>query len=156
MATNTQIFNVRLSVKDPMGFISIVEVANVASLPVNPAAQTLYFVADISEYQAYEDNAWVRQDIEMSNAVMSTFIDLYGEMKAQLFIIKDFVRSIGKKLWITQHNDGSESFQYQNLTTMYNFYKGMMDDLKEDVAEESNSNTGRYVRTKKPVIGGML
>jgi len=156
MATNAQIFEMRLSLKDPLGFISVVEVADAASRPESPAAQTLYFVADVSEYHSFENGDWVRQDVEMSNERMGTFIDLYGETKARYHIVKEFVRSLGQKLYLAQHNNGSESYVYQNLTTMRNFYEAMLDSLKEDVLEESGHSTGRYVKTKRQVVGGML
>lgn len=156
MATNAQIFDMRLSLKDPIGFIAVVEVANAAALPTTPLAQTLYFVADVSEYHAYEDSAWSRQDVEMSNERMGTFIDLYGVTKARYYVVKEYVRSLGKKLWIAQNNNGSESFVYQNLTTMRSFYEKMLEELNEDVVTEEGTSTGRYFKTKPRCIGGML
>jgi hypothetical protein len=155
MATNAQIFEMRLSLKEPNGFNTIVESANISALPVSPIAQTLYYVIDINEYREHESGEWERQDVEMSNERMGIFIDLYGMTKAKLYIIKELVRSLGQKLYTAQYSNGSESTVFQNLTTMRNYYKDLMDDLKEDIAEESGSSTGFYASTKKPNIGGM-
>lgn len=156
MATNAEIFETRIALKDPIGFTSIIEVANSAALPATPIAQALYFITDVGEFHAFKDSVWERQDVEMSNTRMGTFIDLYGTTKARYYIVKEFIRSLGQKLWLAQTNNGSENYVYQNLTTMHNFYEMLLESLKEEVAEESGSNAGRYVKTKKPLIGGML
>lgn len=156
MATNAQIFEMRLSLKDPAGFISIIEVADEAARPASPIAQTLYFITAINEYHAFEEGEWARQDVEMGNDRVGLFIDLYGVAKARYYIVKEYIRSLGQKLYLAQHDNGSESFTFQSITAMLTFYKGILADLNEEIAIEAGANTGRYVRTKRQRVGGML
>lgn len=159
MATNAQIFEVRTLIRDPIdGFNSIVGVANVAALPVAPVAQTLYFVADIKEYQLYEDGAWVRQDIVISNDRIGTLYDLYTDVnKVAAKLVNDLIVYYGQlaALAYKSTSNGSERFDKQTLSDILAFYKSLRDSFKEESAETTGSSTGFYASTKKPNVGGM-
>lgn len=160
MATNAQIFAVRTLIRDPIdSFNSIVEVDNVASLPATPIAQTLYYVTDISEYQLYEDGAWARQDIVISNLRISTLYDLYADNnKVSAKLVNDLIVYYGQlaALAYKSTTNGSERFDKQTLSDILAFYKSLRDAFKEESAETEGASTGFYASTKKPTIGGML
>jgi hypothetical protein len=159
VASNEQIFNVRLLVKDPLGFNSIIEVVNAAALPVTPTAQCLYYVADVKEYQAFEDDVWTRQDIVVANTRVSTLIDLYGnENVVASKVINDLISYYGQQLALAykSHDDGAESFDKNTLSDVLSFYKSLKSSFQDDAAADAGMNTGMYVRTKKQCIGGML
>jgi hypothetical protein len=158
MATNAQVFEVRLSVKDPLGYNSIVEVANAAALPSSPIAQTIYYVVDIKEYQAYEDSAWTRQDVVISNDRISSLYDLYTDTsKVSQRLVNDLLIHYGQiaAMGYKSTSNGSETFDKQTLSDIISFYKALRDSFKEDVAETTGASTGFYASTKKPNIGGM-
>lgn len=159
MATNTKIFEARLLVKDPIGYIAIIEVANAAALPVSPAAQTLYFLTDVKEYHAYEDNAWVRQDIIISNDRIGLLCDLYTDTnQVASKLVNDLISHYGQLLALSykSHDDGSESFDKQSLSDLLAFYKNLKGMFDDEQTADIGMNTGRYARTKKPLVGGML
>lgn len=159
MATNARIFEVRMLVKDPLGFTGIIEVANAAALPASPVAQALYFLTDVKEYHAMEDGAWTRQDVVLADARISTLCDLYENVnQVASKVINDLVSHYGQLLALAYkaHDDGSESFDKQTLSDFVSFYKGLKASFDAEVNEASGTSTGRYFRTKKPVIGGML
>jgi len=159
MATNAQIFEIRTLIRDPIdSFNSIVEVANVAALPVTPIAQTLYFVADIKEYQLYEDGAWARQDIVVSNDRIGVLYDLYADYnKVAQKLVGDLLVYYGQiaAMGYKSTANGSETFDKQTLSDILAFYRSLRDSFKEESAESSGSSTGFYAVTKKPNIGGM-
>lgn len=159
MATNSQIFEIRTLIRDPIdSFNSIVEVANVAALPSSPIAQTLYFIVDIKEYQLYEDGAWARQDIVVSNDRIGTLYDLYADInKVAARLVGDLIVYYGQlaALAYKSTSNGSETFDKQTLSDILAFYKSLRDSFKEESAEESGSSTGFYAVTKKPNVGGM-
>lgn len=160
MATNAQIFSLRLLIHDPIdSYNSIVEVANTAALPTTPIAQTLYFVADIKEYQLYEDGAWLRQDIVISNDRIGTLYDLYSDNnKVAAKLVNDLIVYYGQQsaLAYKSTSNGSETFDKQTLSDILAFYKSLRDTFKEESAETEGASTGFYASTKKPTIGGML
>jgi hypothetical protein len=160
MATNAQIFEVRTLIRDPIdSFNSIVEVANVSALPVTPIAQTLYFVAGIKEYQLYEDGAWARQDIVVSNDRIGVLYDLYADYnKVAQKLVNDLIVYYGQQaaLAYKSTSNGSETFDKQTLSDILAFYKSLRDSFKEESAEASGASTGYYAVTKKPLVGGML
>lgn len=160
MATNTQIFALRTLIRDPIdSYNSIVEVANVAARPATPIAQTLYYVADIAEYQMYEDSEWARLDTVVSNSRIGTLYDLYADNnKVAAKLVNDLIVYYGQQsaLAYKSTSNGSETFDKQTLSDIVAFYKSLRDTFKEDAAEDNCSSTGFYASTKKPTIGGML
>lgn len=152
MATFADIKSVRLKIKDPLGYINLIEVSE---LPATVASQTAYTLTDSGVYQKLTGTTWSTLKLEISDASIGTYIDLYGVDKAVVKCVQDIIMALGKELRTAQFNSGTESVVFQNLTTTYNFYKKMLDTLKEDIQESSGTNTGRFVPTLHARIGGV-
>jgi len=152
MATFSDVKTIRLKLHDPLGFINLVEVA---TLPVSPASQTAYSITDSGVYQEYKNGAWKTLKLEISDEQIKTYVDLYGVEKATVKVCKDVLIALGKELRVVSINAGTETVQYQSLTTTYNFYKNMIKSLEEDVDETAGVNTGVFVRTCHAPIGGV-
>ena len=152
MATFADIKSVRLKIKDPLGYINLIEVAE---LPSMVASQTAYALTDSGVYQELKNGTWKTIKLEISDASISTHIDLYGVEKAVVKCVQDMVMALGKQLSVAQFNSGTESVVYQNLTTTYNFYKNMLATLKEDIQVTSGTNTGRFIPTLNARVGGV-
>ena len=152
MATFADIKSVRLKIKDPLGYINLVEASE---LPSTVASQTAYTLTDSGVYQKLENATWKTIKLEISDASISTHIDLYGVEKAVVKCVQDMVMALGKQLSVAQFNSGTESVVYQNLTTTYNFYKNMLATLKEDIQVTSGTNTGRFIPTLNARVGGV-
>lgn len=155
MATQDQVFAVRLQTKDPIGIIAIVSVSAVISLPAIPKPQTLYYVEDIQEYRVYNGATWDNQEIKLADETYVAFIDGYGESQAVIRALKEIMRSLAQELYVAQHNSGAESVQFQNLTTMANFYKTIISMAESDEAKAEGVGGGRIFKTRKPTIGGV-
>ena len=152
MATFADIKSVRLKIKDPLGYINLIEVSE---LPSTAASQTAYTITDSGVYQELKNATWKTIKLEISDERISTFIDLYGVEEAVIKCVQDMVMALGKQLSVAQVNSGAESVIYQNLTTTYNFYKNMLATLKEDIRATSGTNTGRFIPTLNARIGGV-
>ena len=146
----------RIRTSDPFGFIDIQTVVDKTALPATPIAQTVYRSEADKEYLEYKNSAWVHVDIEISDEMMNTFIASYGVTKSVEKCINLILASLGKKLFIAQSNSGTESFVFQNLTTMRNFYESMRDEAKEESSTETGYSTGRFFASGPSVVGGMM
>ena len=155
MATQDQVFSVRLQTKDPIGIIAIVHVANVAALPATPKPQTLYYLEDVKEYRTHNTVDWVNQEVKLADDTYATYIDAFGENQAVIRALKEIMRSLAQELYIAQHNSGAESVVFQNLSTMANFYKTIIAMAEEDDEKGEAVSTGRMFRVRKPTIGGV-
>ena len=157
MATQAQIFSVRLLVRDPFGYNAIEEVANAAALPVAPVAQSLYYVADVKEYQAYESSAWVRQDLAVGDDRIGTLYDLYGDAnKVAAKVIGDLIVYYGSEIrMFAKTGNGTETQEYRTLKDILDFYKELQAQFTEAANEASGSDTGKYIHTRQPMVGGM-
>jgi len=152
MATFADVKSVRLKIKDPLGFINLLEVA---TLPETAASQTAYTITDSGIYQEYKSGAWKNINIEISDAQIITYVNLYGVDKAVIQCVKEILMSIGKNMGIVSTSSGTESVQYQSLDAIYTFYKGILSTLKDDINENAGTNTGLFIRTTPPDIGGV-
>jgi hypothetical protein len=152
MATFADIKSVRLKIKDPLGYINLIEVSE---LPATVASQTAYTLTDSGVYQKLSGTTWSTIKLEISDASIGTYIDLYGVDKAVVKCVQEILMSVGKSLGMVQFNSGTESVQYQTLKSVYDFYKAMLDSLKEDISESTGTNTGRFVPVAHATIGGV-
>lgn len=150
MATFADIKSVRLKIKDPLGYINLIEVSE---LPSTVASQTAYTLTDSGVYQKLTGTTWTTLKLEISDASISTYIDLYGVDKAVIKVIQDIIMSLGKRM--EKFDSGTESVTYPALQETLNFYKSMLSSLKEDIAETSGTNTGRFIPTLNARIGGV-
>ena len=152
MATFADVKSVRLKIKDPLGFINLLEVA---TLPETAASQTAYTITDSGVYQEYKSGAWKNINIEISDASIITYVNLYGVDKAVIQCVKEILMSVSRSREIASTNSGTESVQYQTLDATYAAYKGILSSLKDDIAETAGTNTGLFVHTGDATIGGV-
>ena len=149
---------VRLKIKDPLGAIAILSVADAtARLAVTaPARQTAYLQIDTGVYYTYDESlaAWEACDLLMSDTRINVLIDLLGVASAAARAIKDIMAELVQRLYIARTSDGAGSTDYQNLTTMLNAYKVIAASLEEVAAADAGTSTGRYLRMRRPRIGG--
>lgn len=152
MATFAQIKEIRLKLHEPIGFINIIEAET--ELPATGADQTLYTIKDSGVYQQWKTGAWKTIKLNISDEQIGLLIDLYGVDKATIRVVQSIINALGQELRIAQQNDGVESIVYTNLTTLYNFYKGMKESLQEDQSSDAGTNTGRSFHTCSRPVGG--
>ena len=158
MAAFTDIVELRLKIKDPLGVIAILSVADeTARLAItSPGRQTAYKQLDTGTYYIYDTDlaSWEALDLLISDARIETLIDLYGIAKSCARVVKDIMAELGQKLYISRTQDGAGSTQYQSLHDLYEFYKALSGTFEEEASEDAGTSTGRYLRMRKPCIGG--
>jgi hypothetical protein len=158
MAAFTDIVELRLKIKDPLGVIAISSVADeTARLAVTtPGRQTAYKQLDTGTYYLYDSEltAWEALDLLISDDRIGILVDLLGVAKAAIRAIKDIKAELVHRLYVARTQDGAGSTDYQNLTTMLNAYKQIEESMEEVVSEDAGTSTGRYLRMRKPCIGG--
>jgi hypothetical protein len=161
MATQADIFDLRLRIKNPLGVIAILAVANEDALDdiESPARQTAYLQQDTGVYYTYDPDLeeWEAKDLLLSDATIGTLIDAYGAAAAVPKAIKNIMAELGQRLTIASTKGGDGSTDYQNLATMYRFYKDLVATMEEEIAVDAGTSQGRYLRIRRPSIaGGML
>jgi len=160
MATQQEIFNVRIKIDDPQGFSSFVSVASLGSLPSSPAPGACYFLADSSRYVVTDvEDLADSSDYEVvvprvSDDSINAFIDAGGADYAQCQSIRLIMSRLAGELGIVRSNAGDESTEYTSLKAMYDFYKAMLADCESQKDKASNLRVGRYGSSKRPEIAG--
>jgi hypothetical protein len=160
MATQDQIFDLRIKISDPPGFIAFSEVDDSASLPATPVSQTAYLQSDTGEYKSTEVTSDAEADdyevetLSISDSVLSDLIDTYGEASAVCRSIKRIVAQLGNEMRIKKLDGGADSTEYQSLSDLVAYYSELLDIFSDEKASEENADTGRMFKTKAPLIGG--
>ena len=157
MAVFADIVELRLRIKDPLGFIAILSVANEAArlALAAPARQTAYKQLDTEVYYTYDEEleAWEAKDLLLSDARLGVLFDLRGALAAS-YAIKTIMAELGQRMTIASSSDGAGSTSYTSLRDMYQFYKDLAASMVEELAVATGTSTGRYLRTRRPSIGG--
>jgi hypothetical protein len=159
MATRAQIIEARLIVGDPSDCVAIVDVALLTDLPSAPLAQTAYYVAATSGYYATQVvTGAVLADysllpIVMSDTRLGVIIDSKGVNGGAIALWRALIASLGKQMLMVKNSDGAESTEYQRILDLYSYYKKVLADFEEVVAEAAGTSTGSWVVTPNPCIG---
>ena len=124
-------------------------------MPVASLNQTAYSITGSGVYQKLESGTWKTLKLEISDAQIKTYVDLYGVEKATVKVCKDILIALGKELRISSINGGTESVQYQSLSATYEFYKNIIASLQEDVNVTAGTNTGKFIPSCHAKIGGI-
>jgi hypothetical protein len=160
MATNEQIFDVRLRISDPPGFITFAEVATKTDLPATPASQTAYLVAADGNYYSTEKPSdaapsdYSVEELLVSDARIGNWIDLSGEDSATCNSLKGIISQIGRSLQIKKNATGADSVEYQTLKDTYDYYKSMLALCSEEKKSNAGNNSGKWGQTVQPEIAG--
>lgn len=157
MASWADLKELRLKTCDPDGFIDLETVTNAAALPATPKGQTAYRKEDSGEYVSYDAEllAWKPVKLEMSDSRAMALIDVKGSPSAAApFVVRQIMSSLGAQMRIARIQGGAGSTDFVNLTTLYNYYKGIVEDMEASVKVEVGQSGGRYFHTKRPSIGG--
>jgi len=154
------IFDVRLRVSDPSGFINFIEVADTASLPAAPASQTAYKVTADGNYYATDVLTgavladYEIQDLFVSDARIQNWIDLSGEDYATCQSIDAIKPQLLAKMQLVRNGTGAELAQYQTLKGTYDYLKELSTECNEDKKTNDGNSTGKMGGSKAPTIGG--
>ena len=158
MAAFSDIVELRLKIKDPLGVIAITSVANEDAREdiEEPIRQTAYKQLDTGAYYIYDSelSAWEAIDLLISDNRIGTLIDLYGIAKSCAKVVKDIMAELGRRLYVARTSDGAGSTDYQNLTTMRELYKALAETFEEEASESAGTSTGRYLKMTRPCVGG--
>jgi hypothetical protein len=160
MATTEEIFEVRLRISDPAGFIDFEEVATTGNLPATPASQTAYLVTADGNYYSTEKTTGATpadysiEELLISDSRISNWIDLDDTDFATCQALKNITAQLGRSLQIKRNEAGADSTEYQTLKDTYEYYKGLLALCNEEKQSNDNNNSGRYSGSKQPEIGG--
>lgn len=160
MATNTQIFDVRLRISDPPGFIAFEEEATTGDLPAAPASQTAYLVTADGNYYSTEKTAGATEsdyeieELLISDARIGNWIDMGGEDFATCQALKAILGQLGRSMQIKKNATGAESVEYQTLADSYSYYKGILTLCSEEKKSNEGNNSGKWGGSADPIIAG--
>ena len=160
MATQTQIFNFRIEIQDPIGVLEFIEKANKAALPAEPKKGAIYFAQDTEYYwQTDLDSGAVstdyyQPDMRLSDDRIGDLIDTYGYNDALVKGLEAIILVILGELRLKRNTAGADSTEYMDLNQIYNAYKDRLEDLKDDTADIGGITTGTMVQTAAPEIAG--
>ena len=151
------IFDVRLRISDPAGFIAFEEVS---VLPAIPANQTAYkLTTDGNYYSTDKLTGVIASDYEIEELLISderlqNWIDLEDEDYAVCQSIKAILPQLGKQMQLARIGTGAESVAYQTLRDVYYYYKDLSSECTKERKVKAGNNTGRMGAMKVPEIAG--
>lgn len=157
MATQAQIFGVRLIVDDPHGFVNIVSVADTTALPAAPAPQTCYYVASTGVYVATEKTSgaaaadYTPQEISISDTRIGAAYDAGGESSAVKACYQALVAKLGKAIILKKSEQGGESSEVQALSEMLAYYKQCLASYESTT---TTASSGLFLTIAQPEING--
>lgn len=164
MATQEEIFAVRLRIKDPEGFIGFIEVADVASIPVSPAvpaSQTAYKTTLEGNYYSTTKAAPTATtdynivELYVSDSTLSLMIDTYGSDGATCKALDSIISSIAYEMrGLKSNGAGADKTDYQNLKDVIEVYKYLRSLCNDTKKSNENNSSGRYLKTFQPTIAG--
>jgi len=121
------------------------------SLPEEPDTQAGYYIASLGNYQKFNGrrNTWERLSTNLSDAFITETLNEKGPVHGPISLI-DFI-IMGLQTGATSFKAGAESVSMPSLGDMLEFYR----EKKKILMEQAGLNTGRTMRTRRPVIGGV-
>lgn len=163
MATFEEIKEVRLRISDPFGVINLIEVANKAALPTDPAPQTNYKTADTGYYwettktTGATDSDYTIVELQVSDDRIEGWIDSDGVDYATCQGLKQITTQIGKEYGIKKNTAGSDSTEWQALGDLYGYYKDLLKGCTESYEKGKGNSSSRWGGSKAfEVAGGNL
>ena len=133
---------------DPAG---VTDLIFADSFPEEPDAQAGYYIASLGNYQRFNDrkNAWERLATNLSDAYIAEVMQEMGPSRGPIALI-DFI-IMGLQTGAVSFKAGAESVSMPSLNDLLAFYR----EKKKILMEQAGLNTGRTMRTRRPVIGGV-
>ena len=155
MATFAELKELRLKISDPSGVIDILSVANAAALPASPVRQTAYLEVDPGDYVLYDFDLlqWNSLDLKVSDTRLTALIDLWGAADSIPKAIRAIMATLGQGMQIKRITSGADSTEYLTLKDAYEYYKMLIEQYREETAEEAGTSAGRYLRIRRPGAG---
>lgn len=156
MASTSQIHALRIDISDPPDIINIESVATSGDLPEIPEPQTAYYIIDTAKYVQTEKTSeavlsdYLPVELFLSDSKLNGLINTFGFDVAIYKAIKLISSKLGSKLLMVRNQNGAESVEYVRLKELYDYYKALVADFKE----ETSASSGRYVSTTNPTIAG--
>lgn len=160
MATFAEITEVRLAIDDPHGFVTLTQVADVASLPAVPTQQTVYKVTATGSYMFTELESGATAadydiaELRVSDVSIATWIDANDVATAIRKSILYIIAKLARELQLQQSTNGADSKTYQDLSKLLAFYEKLRTLYGEDEKKDENTSTGVYARSHRPYVEG--
>jgi len=143
-----EIRKIRMLLRDPNGVNDLIFAD---SPPEEPDAQAGYYIASLGNYQKFNDrkNAWERLPTSLSDAFIIETLKEKGPTNGPIALI-DFI-IMGLQTGAISFKAGAESVSMPSIGDLLEFYR----EKKKILMEQAGLNTGRTMRTRRPVIGGV-
>lgn len=156
MATTSQIHALRIDITDPAEIIQIISVATAANLPATPKPQAGYYIIASAKYVYTEKTTgavpgdYKNLELFLSDSKLNALLNTYGHSVAIYKALKLIASKIWSRCLTIRNTDGATSTEYVRLKELYDYYKSLVSDFKE----ETTAGSGRYCTTKNPTIAG--
>jgi len=139
---------IRMLLRDPAGVNDLIFAD---SLPEEPDTQAGYYIASLGNYQRFNDrkNAWERLATNLSDAYIAEVMQEMGPSRGPIALI-DFI-IMGLQTGAVSFKAGAEGVSMPSLSDLLAFYR----EKKKILMEQAGLNTGRTLRMRRPVIGGV-
>ena len=146
-----EIIHVRRSIGDPVAS----DFFRADDLPADPVPGTAYTKGD-GVYYFHDEIEWRTYNLKFSDSYIESLIAGRGRLKAAIRLIDNLIARIDPADYLTSGNAGAQSLGFPSLSEVLAYYNGLRDRLLEEEAEETGTNSGRMLSTKRRPVGGVL
>ena len=138
----------RMALRDPAGANDLIFAG---SLPEKPDANAAYYIAGLGGWQKFNEkkNAWERPPLKLSDAYIIETVNEKGAERGAVALI-DFI-IMGLQAGVISFGAGAEKVTRASLQEEIELYR----EQKRILTAQAGMNSGRTMRTGRPLIGGV-
>jgi hypothetical protein len=159
MSTFADIKSIRLIINDPAGLVDIDQCSDEAHLPAAPAPQVAFQSIATGRYYVTQAAApvaadWTQPQLYLSDTTLGDLFDSWGHDEAVYRSLRLITTKLGQQMRLSSISSGTESTSYTSLKDLYDYYRQLMLDWKQQAAANTNTQAGQYGHIKNPTIAG--
>jgi len=146
-----EIFEIRRSIGDPVTS----DFVFVQVLPVT-ALENIAYTTGNGEYKYFDGVEWRNYRLKFSDQYIKMLACHMGRIGASLKLVNNLIAQIDPQSYITSGNAGGQSVSFSSLQEVLSYYETLRHILEEEAAAANGMNSGRFLKTKRRPVGGVL
>jgi hypothetical protein len=145
------VLRVRAMIYDPRAK----DIVYAERLPFYPPSGVAFTLGD-GAYRARPGAEWIALDTKFADTGIEDAIAMAKEpARAACLLIDRVIARIQPDDYITGGSAGGQSVSFPSLDSMISFYRGLKADLLAEAAALAGTDTGRFIVTERPAVGGV-
>jgi hypothetical protein len=120
-----------------------------------PDADLAFTMLD-GDYWRFIDDEWAKIPTQFDDDTLAGFLGSGDIIRASIIAIDRLLVRIDPTEYLHSGNAGGQSLAFASLAEIVQFYKDLKQTLKDREALENGLTTGKYFKTPKYAVGGVI